>query len=88
MVDFALEMVITLSSSGCLITSRTVRLNYGSLSRNNTPLCLREISPGCGKVPPPTRAISVIVSNEGVFYKFIMQLKINRLWTNLTNCTN
>ena len=28
-------------------------------------------------------ASSVIVSNEGVFYKFMMQLKINRLWTNI-----
>jgi len=32
---------------------------------------------------PPTRASSVIVSNEGVFYKFIMQIKINRLWTTI-----
>jgi hypothetical protein len=24
---------------------------------------------------------SVIVSNEGVFYKFIMQIKIDRFWT-------
>jgi hypothetical protein len=26
-------------------------------------------------------ASSVIVSNEGVLYKFIMQLKIKRLWS-------
>jgi len=28
---------------------------------------------------PPTRASSFIKSNEGVFYKFIMQIKINKL---------
>jgi hypothetical protein len=32
---------------------------------------------------PPTRASSEMVSNEGVFYKFIMQIKINRLWSNI-----
>src|SRR5664280_2492009 len=73
-------IVITLSSSGCRITSRTVRLNSGSSSRNSTPLCPRDISPGWGKVPPPTNATSVILSNERVFYKFIVQIKINRLW--------
>ena len=61
LVDFAREIVITLSSRGCRITSRTVLLNSGSSSRNNTPLCPREISPGCGNVPPPTSATSEIV---------------------------
>lgn len=57
----ALEMVTFLSSIGCLITSSTVLLNSGSSSRNNTPLCAREISPGCGDEPPPTSATSLIV---------------------------
>jgi hypothetical protein len=30
---------------------------------------------------PPHSKSSVIVSNERVFYKFIMQIKVNRLWT-------
>jgi hypothetical protein len=58
LVDFALEIVITLSSRGCLITSSTDLLNSGSSSRTKTPLCPREISPGFGKIPPPKGAIS------------------------------
>jgi hypothetical protein len=47
--------------SGCRITSSTVLLNSGNSSRKRTPLWPREISPGCGKVPPPTSATSDIV---------------------------
>ena len=32
---------------------------------------------------PPHPKSSVIVSNEGVFYKFIMQIKINREWSSI-----
>jgi len=72
---------MTLSSRGCLITSRTERLNSGSSSRNRTPLCPRDISPGWGKVPPPTRATSVVLSNEGVFYRIFVQATINKDWS-------
>jgi len=54
-------MVISLSSNGWRITSKTVRLNSGNSSKNSTPLCAMEISPGCGYCPPPTRAMSEIV---------------------------
>jgi hypothetical protein len=47
-VNFALEIVISLSSKGCRITSGTVRLNSGSSSRNKTPLWDKDISHGCG----------------------------------------
>jgi hypothetical protein len=40
-------------------------------------LCPKDISPDCGNVLPPTGVKPVIVSNKGVFYKFIMQIKIN-----------
>jgi hypothetical protein len=82
-VDFARDMVMILSSSGYLRTSRILRLNSGSSSRNRTPLWPSDISRGCGNVPPPTSATSVIVSNEGGFYKFIMQIKINREWSSI-----
>ena len=51
----ALDTMIVLSSSGCRITSRTDLLNSGSSSRNKTPLCANEISPGCGIVPSPNQ---------------------------------
>jgi hypothetical protein len=82
-VNLALEIVIILSSSGCIRTSRTVLLNSGSSSRKRTPLCESDISPGCGNVPPPTRATSVIVSNEGVFYNMFMQIIINKDWSSI-----
>ena len=47
-VNLALEIVTSLSSRGCLITSKTVLLNSGNSSKNNTPLCDNDISPGCG----------------------------------------
>ena len=43
------------------MTSKTERLNSGNSSRNKTPLCAKEISPGCGLDPPPTKAISEMV---------------------------
>ena len=58
--------MISRSSNGCRITSRTERLNSGNSSKNKTPLCDSEISPGCGYEPPPTSATSVIVYDEGV----------------------
>jgi site-specific DNA recombinase len=52
----AREMVIVPDSSGSRSTSSTCRSNSGSSSRNNTPWCASEISPGRGWLPPPTRA--------------------------------
>ena len=46
-------MVMTPSSSGCRSDSMAGRLNCGSSSRNSTPLCASEISPGRGILPPP-----------------------------------
>ena len=43
---FEREMVMILSSSGCLITSSADLLNSGSSSQKSTPLCAKEISPG------------------------------------------
>ena len=34
---------LSLNSYGCLITSKTERLNSGNLSKNKTPLCVRDI---------------------------------------------
>ncbi len=48
------------SSIGCRITSSADRLNSGSSSRNSTPLCASDISPGCGIPPPPTKAASLV----------------------------
>src|SRR3989339_1278928 len=41
-------MVTTLSSIGWRITSRTRVPNSGNSSKNKTPRCAREISPGLG----------------------------------------
>ncbi len=60
-MNFALEIVTSLSSKGCRKTSSTFFLNSGNSSKNNTPLCDSEISPGCGYEPPPTKATSEIV---------------------------
>ena len=46
--------VHTPSSSGWRSASSAVREYSGSSSRNNTPLCAREISPGMALAPPPT----------------------------------
>ena len=55
-VNLALEIVTSLSSKGWRITSKTSLLNSGNSSKNNTPLCDKEISPGLGYCPPPTKA--------------------------------
>ena len=55
------EIVTWPSSSGWRITSRADRLNSGSSSRKRTPLWAREISPGPGMVPPPSRPTSEMV---------------------------
>jgi hypothetical protein len=47
-------MVTTLSSIGWRMTSRTRLPNSGNSSRNKTPRCASEISPGLGIFPPPT----------------------------------
>ncbi len=46
MVNLALEIVTIWSSIGWRITSSTCRLYSGNSSKNNTPLCASEISPG------------------------------------------
>jgi len=53
-----LETVTLPSSKGCLRDSMAFLLNSGNSSRKRTPLWAREISPGCGMDPPPTRADS------------------------------
>ena len=57
----ALAMVTWPSSSGWRITSSTLRGNSGSSSRNSTPLCESETSPGRGMIPPPISPASEIV---------------------------
>ena len=57
----ALAMVTLPSSKGCRITSSTLRGNSGSSSRNKTPLCESETSPGRGMMPPPISPASEIV---------------------------
>jgi len=59
-------MVTSRSSNGCRITSNTVLLNSGNSSKNKTPLCDSEISPGCGYCPPPTKATSLAHPNYEV----------------------
>jgi len=49
-------MVTTPDSSGSRKTSSARRSHSASSSRNKTPLCAREISPGLGSAPPPTKA--------------------------------
>ena len=51
----AREMVTRPSSSGCRIVSSTLRLNSGNSSRNSTPWCASEISPGVGLMLPPSK---------------------------------
>lgn len=52
----ARETMMRPDSSGSRSTSRTLRANSGSSSRNNTPCIAIEISPGRGLLPPPTSA--------------------------------
>jgi dipeptidase E len=37
----------------------------------------------CNDPVDAVKVASVIMSNEGVFYKFVMRIKVNRLWTNI-----
>jgi hypothetical protein len=68
MVPAAREIVTRPSSSGWRMVSSTLRLNSGNSSRNNTPLCAREISPGVGLMLPPSKPASLAydVVNERV----------------------
>jgi len=49
------------SSSGWRMTSRTLRGNSGNSSKNKTPLCASETSPGRGTAPPPINPASEMV---------------------------
>ena len=55
------EMVTCPSSSGWRMDSMASRRNSGSSSRNSTPLCAREISPGRTFAPPPASAAAETV---------------------------
>ena len=57
----ARAMVTVPLSSGWRKASSAARGNSGSSSRNSTPWCAREISPGRGGEPPPTSAIALDV---------------------------
>jgi hypothetical protein len=57
----AREMVMWPFSSGSRKASNALRLTSANSSKNNTPLCASEISPGRGGVPPPTNATEVAV---------------------------
>ena len=60
-VYLARDIVILWSSSGWRNTSNVCLLNSGNSSAKRTPLCAKDISPGCGLKPPPTSATSLIV---------------------------
>ena len=62
----ALETVITPSSSGCRSASSVERLYSGSSSRNSTPPCASEISPGCTVLFPPPQSETVVAVWWGV----------------------
>src|SRR5579875_3200399 len=57
----AREIVTWPSSRGCRSTSSTLRGNSGNSSRNSTPLCASDTSPGRGIMPPPISPASEIV---------------------------
>jgi site-specific DNA recombinase len=54
------------SSSGWRKVSRTLRLNSGSSSKNKTPWCAKEISPGVGVILPPSRPASDAVGSDAI----------------------
>ena len=54
-VPAAREIVTRPSSSGWRIVSKTLRLNSGNSSKNKTPWCASEISPGVGLMLPPSK---------------------------------
>ena len=53
-VCLTLETDIFPSSIGCLNASKVFLLNSATSSKNNTPLCAKDISPGMANIPPPT----------------------------------
>ena len=55
----ARAMVMVPVSSGSRSASSALRANSGNSSKNSTPLCAIEISPGRGGEPPPTRATAL-----------------------------
>ena len=57
----ARDKVMRPFSKGSRKASSARRGNSGNSSRNNTPWCAREISPGFGGDPPPTKATEVAV---------------------------
>ncbi len=57
----AREMRMWPLSSGSRRASSAARGNSGNSSRNSTPLCASEISPGLGGEPPPTSATALAV---------------------------
>ena len=60
--DMAARAMVTVpSSSGCRITSKTLRGNSGNSSRNSTPLWASDTSPGRGIMPPPISPASEMV---------------------------
>ena len=61
MVYLALLMVMWRSSRGWRSTSSVLLLNSGSSSQKSTPLWAKDISPGCGVEPPPTKATCEMV---------------------------
>ena len=67
-VLFKARLIVTVpSSSGCRSTSSVRRLNSGSSSRNNTPLCDIEISPGVG--------VGTAANQAGVAYSMVRRAK-------------
>ena len=60
-VPAAREIVTHPSSKGWRRVSKTPRLNSGSSSRNKTPWCASEISPGVGLMLPPSKPASLAV---------------------------
>ena len=57
----ALETQTWPSSSGCRRTSSAWRGNSANSSRNSTPLCASDTSPGTGCVPPPRSPMELTV---------------------------
>ena len=55
----ARAMVMVPVSSGSRSASSAMRLNSGNSSRNKTPWCASDISPGRGGFPPPTNATAL-----------------------------
>ena len=54
-------MVTVWYSSGCRMTSSTLRGNSGNSSRNNRPLCASDTLPDLDMMPPPMRPALLMV---------------------------